>query len=496
VARRSARLRLSDALRLRLLYEDATEYGSAVTSQCDATVRQACAAIVAARKQDGLPSVVARSTELLAAALTSGGLGELYERPGVLRPACLYPPPEQVRPVALQVERAAGEVVATVALSPPLVAELAQWTGEWYRGARVPSGGPARALWDALASADVLVPVASAPEPPRGDATFVGHATVALHSPSARLLFDPFLFPPSPRYAATYQPLTARALGPLDAVFVSHSHPDHFDVGSLLCLGAETPIYVPAVERESLLAVDMVWRLRELGFRRVQVLRWYDAVQVGQCRVTALPFYGEQPTTGTRYHPEARNAGNLYLVEDGERRYALAVDAGQDEAGDVKRLAAEARRRYGPLDALWGGYRAFAVYPIHYVFSSVARFLLFVPPEQWAVRQHMMNDATDLLDAAELWSARSVIPYADGGAPWYWELGLGPRLDGSGRVNPAVDPRPEVVASAAAARSASGEALIPSPVRVTLLRPGDSFKLQGGETRVLRRRPHAWPYPE
>ncbi len=340
------------------------------------------------------------------------------------------------------------------------------------------------------------MPVGPAPTPPPREATFVGHATVAIHPPSARLLFDPFLFPPSPRYPATYQPLTARDLGPLDAVFVSHSHPDHFDVGSLLYLGAETPIYVPAVERESLLAVDMVWRLRELGFRRVQPLRWYDAVQVGACRVTALPFYGEQPTTGARYHPEARNAGNLYLVDDGQRRQALAVDAGQDEAGDVKRLAAEAHRRYGPLDILWGGYRAFAVYPIHYLFSSVARYLLFVPPEQWAVRQHMMNDAADLLDTAESWGARAVVPYADGGAPWYWELGLGPRLDGSGRVNPVVDPRPEVVAGAAAARSASGDALIPSPVRVALLRPGDSLSLQGGESRVLRRRPHAWPYPE
>jgi L-ascorbate metabolism protein UlaG (beta-lactamase superfamily) len=502
---RTERRQLRDAFRIQPLYCDETPYGSAITGRCDDVIRDACAAIVEHRRRFGIAQTVRASRDLLSAAMTSGSLGALFEQPGHLRETCLFPPAASVRPVGLSLERARGEGVTELAVSPRLLADLACWTGEWRQGALPPQDREARVLWDALADLGALGPMQDKDCTNAGDLRLVGHATVELRAGTTRLLFDPFLLPSSPRYPPTYQPITAQCLSP-DAIFITHSHPDHFDLASLLDFGADVPIFVPRVERESLLAIDMAARLRALGFRQVQALGWFEETRVGQSRVVALPFYGEQPTTGDRLHMDVRNEGNLYLVESAERRVAVAVDSGRDGAGDVRSVATEAQARYGPADVVLAGYRGFALYPIHYVFSSVARYVLFVPPEQWTVREQITNDPDDAIDVAELWGARHLIPYADGGAPWHWEMGLGPVLDGSAETGPApvldgirmrrqlLDPPPESVGAAAARRSGSDVEPVASPVQATLLRPGDSLSLHGQEARVRRSPPHAWPY--
>jgi hypothetical protein len=106
-----------------------------------------------------------------------------------------------------------------------------------------------------------------------------------------------------------------------------------------------------------------------------------------------------------------------------------------------------------------------------------------------------MSGIDDAIDLAERWGAKHLVPYADGGAPWYWELGLGPRLDGNGRENLTFDPFPERVVEAAGRRGHSGDAsLLPSPVKVLLLRPGDSLTWGSEQPQVVRLPGHAWPY--
>jgi len=236
------------------------------------------------------------------------------------------------------------------------------------------------------------------------------------------------------------------------------------------------------------LSVDIAARLEELGFRNVHRLGWFEEASVGELRVIALPFYGEQPTTGEVLSPEVRMLGNTYLVDTAGRKIALTVDSGRDGRGDVRVLAREAAERYGGLDVLFGGYRGFGLYPIQYVFSSVASYLPFVPQPLWTARQRVMCDAHELLDVAELWRARLVVPYASGGAPWYWMRGLGPRLDVPAKVVDAMDPTPDYVAEAAAHRSVSPtEGYVASPVPPALLEPGDAIEL-GGEEPIVRRK--------
>lgn len=465
-------VRLASDVRLDLVYEDETPFGSALGGGADRAIRAACTEIFP--PQGDMNDVVRRSKELLHRAFERD-LASRFVRPEVLREECLYPPAARVKPHAIVVTRE-DQTLLSIGVDPAAHGELAKWFSDFQRGTKRPTGVVGQALYDLLLDAGAMTATEAA-RAPNDDLTFVGHAT-ALLGGEDRILVDPFLLPTSPRYGA-YQPLGPAELAP-NAILVTHSHPDHFDPGSLLRLGAETPIYVPHVERESLLAVDMALRLEQLGFSRVKRIRPGDVLTIGQTTVHVLPFFGEQPTTGDCLHPEVRNAGCTYSVVSPKGHTLLLADSGRDREGDVRDLAADVRRRWSAPDTLLSGYRGFAVYPIQWLFSSVARYLLFVPEPERAVRQVTMNDSDALIDTAERCAAKRVVPYADGGAPWYWERGLGPRLDGEGIVNASADPPPEEVIRRAAQRSTWGEEPLGSSVAVKILRPGEPV--------------HAWPF--
>jgi len=151
-------------------------------------------------------------------------------------------------------------------------------------------------------------------------------------------------------------------------------------------------LIVPRVERETLLAIAMAERLRELGFAEVQVRDWWQSTRVGDIQMHALPFYGEQPTESDVLHPALRNVGNTYLVRTPRFSAAFLADSGRDGQGDVKQVAARARAEFGAVDVVFSGYRGWVTYPAQLLFSPVSRFLLFVPPWLWAARQQLNDD--------------------------------------------------------------------------------------------------------
>jgi L-ascorbate metabolism protein UlaG (beta-lactamase superfamily) len=351
----------------------------------------------------------------------------------------------------------------------------------------------------ALQRADLAVPGADPRErarADRADVTFVGHNTVLVCDGATSIIIDPFLAAESANHPGGYQPLQVDELGPLDAVLVTHSHPDHFDPASLLRIPPDTLVCVPEVAAENTLTVDMARRLTELGFTQVRTLRWGDALTVGTLEVQALPFFGEQPTDGDRLHPEIRNEGCVYRVQAPEWSGVFLADSGADLAGDVKQLASRSRAEHGPVDLVFCGYRGWLTYPPQLLGSSVARYLLFVPPEQWSVRMRLMNSIDDAIDVAERWGARILVPYGGGGAPWHWRIGLGPRLDGEGVEDSSFDPFPERVAEAATRRSGTVDGRrVRSPVEVVILRPGEGLRSVAGSPVLVRLPRHVWPYP-
>lgn len=129
--------------------------------------------------------------------------------------------------------------------------------------------------------------------------TWIGHSTVLLELGGRRLLTDPFLrdrLGPLRRRGHSVDPA---AIGALDAVLVSHAHPDHFDRRSLQRLEGDPLIMVPAglgrvVERMGLAA-------RELATG--------ERTELGGVGVTAVPaHHGRWPR-----HRRAITLG--YLVE-------------------------------------------------------------------------------------------------------------------------------------------------------------------------------------
>ena len=86
-------------------------------------------------------------------------------------------------------------------------------------------------------------------------------------------------------------------------------------------------------------------------------------------------------------------------------------------------------RRWGAVDILFSGFRGWNLYPIQYFESSVRQYMLFVPPSLYGVRQSIMSSVDEAVDTAEAWHAQYLVPDADGGAPWFSDIGPGESSD-------------------------------------------------------------------
>lgn len=112
--------------------------------------------------------------------------------------------------------------------------------------------------------------------------TWIGHASFFCNLAGARFLIDPNFSRRVggfyPRYVAPG--LLPEDLPPVDLLLITHSHPDHLDAPSIRRLDRATRVVVPAGLGR--------WFSRR-GFRDVDELRWWDAVDVGPLKVTLTP---------------------------------------------------------------------------------------------------------------------------------------------------------------------------------------------------------------
>lgn len=487
---------LHRSTQLRVTHRDATAHGGPIGHRIEHTVRSVFAdalTLVSDGRSGDDPLVLdalraALDTDAFRALATvhADGLG------WTIHPDVLHADPELTRPHELLVVAPGGREL-DVRLPPshwPQAHDLlARLNGPHGVGAGERVGLPPDmvALLDALREMGALTREPLQPltvVATRPGITFLGHNAVLVRGDAAAVLVDPFLPRPGAAYPAHYQPVACDQLGHVDALLITHGHPDHFDPASLLRFPVDTTVVIPAVERESVLAPDLHARLLFLGFTDVRVSAWGSVLRFGDVEVDVLPFFGEQATDGERLHPEIVNAGNTYVVRSTQQHAAFMADAGSDDRGSSAAAAAQHRARHGPLDVVFAGYRGWRTTPAELLRSSVARFFLFVPPDQWPRSMNLMNDAVGALETAAAFGATTLVPYADGGAPWFWQLGLGPRLDESPLEREGFDPFPERVVEAAA--------LMADAPAVLVLRPGQRLEPDG---RVQELAGHVWPWP-
>ncbi|GAA2767454.1 hypothetical protein GCM10010103_64960 [Streptomyces paradoxus] len=103
----------------------------------------------------------------------------------------------------------------------------------------------------------------------------LGHATVLMRFGNVNVLTDPHFYEDFGSGHFGYFPsrrVHIEEIPRLDAVFISHSHRDHFDVPSLAKIDKSVPVFCPVDARIHLV-------LRELGFKQVVSVQDWSTIQ-------------------------------------------------------------------------------------------------------------------------------------------------------------------------------------------------------------------------
>ena len=139
--------------------------------------------------------------------------------------------------------------------------------------------------------------------------TYIGHATVMIELDGVRILTDPVLgrrLGPLRRHGPAPDPA---AFGAIDAVLISHGHPDHFNGASLRAVPGAPVLVVPQG-----LGPDA-----SRGGHEVREVSANDRVEVGSVRVIAVPArHGRWP--------RQRSVRPLGFLIEGSMRVYFAGD--------------------------------------------------------------------------------------------------------------------------------------------------------------------------
>lgn len=191
----------------------------------------------------------------------------------------------------------------------------------------------ARRLWAGTQPAGAQ----AVPHPPSGTValTLVGHATVMMTTPRARIITDPML-----EHALWGLPRARAAavddgdLADVDAILISHAHRDHLSLPTLRRMPRRATLVVPS---------GCASLVSALGFERVVELAVGQDLDLKDVRVTAVPARH----SGARgFFDRKRRSANGYVIRTGGRNIYFAGDTGYF-AGFV-----EIRRRFSPDVAL------------------------------------------------------------------------------------------------------------------------------------------------
>lgn len=427
---------IGDFIKIQVDWHDATPYGSTLSGRAQHIIQQKLHPTSFRLVRAWMEGVDDIHAATLADTIRAERAADAYLQL-IRTPAFLHPPVAQTVPGTLYLQDTNDRVRAVLPLNGLNPQQLTQALHTGQVDMPLPL---ASVLRDAASSLGDF----KRPDLTSESVVLVGHAAVCLFHAGIRVWLDPFFLPKKSIYK-TWQPLS-----PLDlpaeqhCVLFTHSHPDHFDPASLLLFPANTLFFVPPCpDGESLLTLDMAFRLRQLGFERVQTLPWWENTNLGEFSITALPFYGEQAVGYSAAEPLLWNHGSTWNIrrkQDG-KSFLFLADSGSDPRSYVTQFARQVRQQLGKVDYLFGNCRRWRLYPGQYITSSVPQYLLATPDCEIAIPQTIMMEAHELAAFAEICGTSHVFPYAMGGAPWFSELGLGYAHENQRATDFDADPR-------------------------------------------------------
>ena len=145
--------------------------------------------------------------------------------------------------------------------------------------------------------------------------TLIGHASLLIQSKETTILTDPVWFDylwEEINVLCPHTDLKKDAVPPVDVLFLSHRHQDHFDVRTLAYLKRNDRILKPNVRIMAPNDPILLEVLKELEFENVEILADFEPIAVKDVIITPTPSLN-QSSTAQDYFPE-----HGLLVHDGQ----------------------------------------------------------------------------------------------------------------------------------------------------------------------------------
>jgi L-ascorbate metabolism protein UlaG (beta-lactamase superfamily) len=238
---------------------------------------------------------------------------------------------------------------------------------------------------------------------------YLGHATLLFETEVSSVLIDP---------CVTFQPTgwgdwacsTAYELPErIDAVVLTHAHPDHVVLESLLELRRRTSqVIVPKSNGGKLQDPSLRLMLQNCGFESVTELDECETTGIGEIRVTALPFLGEHGDLDIR-------SKAAFVVAGGGRKALCVADSRNLDSG----LYSELAREVGPLDALFLGMECVGA-PLTWLYGALFRGGL--DPRVSRERRLAGSNASEAIEIVRRLKINRAYVYAMGMEPWVWHI--------------------------------------------------------------------------
>jgi L-ascorbate metabolism protein UlaG (beta-lactamase superfamily) len=245
---------------------------------------------------------------------------------------------------------------------------------------------------------------------PRTRIRYFGHACVLIERSGQSVLVDPFISA-IPRHNGVARLSFGDLPDVIDYALVTHGHPDHFCLETLLRLRHRTNCLVVPRNAGTLYGdVSLKSLAQRIGFRHVVELDVFESLPLLEGGIVAVPFLGE--------HSDIGHSKTAYVVRSGSQQIFFGADS---DCLDPE-LYSRIRHELGAVDVVFIGLESEGA-----IMSFAYGSLLPEAPtreQEHSRRQHGCN-ASRALRLCETLGARQVYHYAMGLEPWlYPVLGL------------------------------------------------------------------------